>query len=127
MRVRHLLDAVVGDVADPDAPRRRGVDVEVVDPDTRCGDDTKRRQALEVGRGDGLPGTERDDVIPLPRRARELDDDVEPVKLLAKPVDSHRRVAEDACHDQPRSAAQASASSAFSRSMRGRGPTVMRA
>jgi hypothetical protein len=50
--VRDLLRPVVGDVRDPHAAVRGGLDVDVVDADAVADDEPKRRQAVDHRRGD---------------------------------------------------------------------------
>ena len=50
--VRHLLDAVVGDVADPDAAIGGGGRVDVVVADAARRDDAQSGQPVELGRAD---------------------------------------------------------------------------
>jgi hypothetical protein len=73
--VRHLLDAVVGDVADPDPAIGRGRRVDVVVTDRARRDDAERWQPAELGSADRLIRADKecDDVIPLPRRVGLLD------------------------------------------------------
>ncbi len=94
--VGHLFDAVVRDVADPHALRRRGSDVDVVEPHARCRDDAQCRQLLELLGRDGLERHERDHVVAGPRRRGHLDDDVREREGLTNAVRRERRVAEDA-------------------------------
>jgi hypothetical protein len=100
--VGHLLDAVVGDIADPDAAIgcRRHVDVVVAHAARR--DDPECRQPVELGRADGLirADEEPDDVIALPGRVGPLHfcdvaDDLR--DLLERVV----RVADEDLHTRP--------------------------
>jgi acyl-CoA thioester hydrolase len=63
-----LLDAVVGDVADPDTALFGFIHIEVVEADAAGGDNTQRRQAVEIGRPYLRLGSdeEADDVLACP-------------------------------------------------------------
>ena len=73
--VGHLLDAVVGDVADPDASIGGCGRVHVVVADAAGRDDAERGQSFELGRSDGLVRADEkpDHVVTFPRRGGLLD------------------------------------------------------
>ena len=73
--VGHLLDAVVGDVADPYASVGGCSRIHVVVADAAGRDDAECRQPVELGRSDGLVRADEkpDHVVTFPRRVSLLD------------------------------------------------------
>ena len=126
--IGHLVDAVVGDVAHPHATRGRSRDVEVVEADARRCDHAQARQARNVVRRDGGSNDSNPTTSSPVHGGAEVSTETSS-RASARRVCSSGTEASQSTRficAQPRNEAQTSASSLLSRSMSGRGPTVMR-
>jgi hypothetical protein len=116
--VGDLLDAVVGDVADPDSAPRRLLMSDVVVADAARGHDPERGKSREVIGLDSYVCADQkgDDVVPHPGFAPGDDVEVQAVQELSNPFDAKAGIAHDDSHRRTQSVISPRLSAALTRS-----------